>query len=39
MVLGNIMLLAEFHPDRVYDWFSELFIDAYDWVMVPMSTG
>ena len=39
MVLGNIMLLAEFHPDRVYGWFSELFIDAYDWVMVPNVYG
>jgi deoxyribodipyrimidine photolyase-related protein len=39
MVLGNIMLLAEFHPGRVYDWFSELFIDAYDWVMVPNVYG
>ena len=39
MVLGNIMLLAGFHPDRVYDWFSELFIDAYDWVMVPNVYG
>ena len=39
MILGNIMLLAGFHPDRVYDWFSELFIDAYDWVMVPNVYG
>jgi deoxyribodipyrimidine photolyase-related protein len=39
MVLGNIMLLAEFHPGRVYEWFSELFIDAYDWVMVPNVYG
>jgi deoxyribodipyrimidine photolyase-related protein len=39
MVLGNIMLLAGFHPGRVYDWFSELFIDAYDWVMVPNVYG
>ena len=39
MVLGNIMLLAEFHPDRVYDWFSVLLIDAYDWVMVPNVYG
>lgn len=39
MVLGNIMLLAGFHPDRVYNWFSELFIDAYDWVMVPNVYG
>ena len=39
MVLGNIMLLAGFHPGRVCDWFSELFIDAYDWVMVPNVYG
>ena len=29
------MLLCEFDPDEVYRWFPELFIDAYDWVMVP----
>ena len=35
MVLGNFMLLCRIHPDDVYRWFMELFIDAYDWVMVP----
>jgi len=35
MVLGNFMLLCGFRPDDVYRWFMELFIDAYDWVMVP----
>ena len=35
MILGNFMLLCEFDPDAVYQWFMELFIDAYDWVMVP----
>ncbi len=35
MVLGNFMLLCEFDPDDVYQWFMEMFIDAYDWVMVP----
>lgn len=35
MVLGNFMLLARIHPDAVYQWFMEMFIDAYDWVMVP----
>ncbi|NND55434.1 MAG: cryptochrome/photolyase family protein [Gammaproteobacteria bacterium] len=35
MVAGNLMLLAEIHPDDVYNWFSELFIDSADWVMVP----
>lgn len=39
MVLGNFMLLCEFDPDEVYQWFSELFIDAYDWVMVPNVYG
>lgn len=35
MVLGNAMSLLRVHPDSVYEWFMELFIDAYDWVMVP----
>jgi deoxyribodipyrimidine photolyase-related protein len=39
MVLGNIMFLCEFHPDDVYRWFMEMFIDAYDWVMVPNVYG
>lgn len=39
MVLGNFMLLCEFHPDAVYKWFMELFVDAYDWVMVPNIYG
>ncbi|HEX2606436.1 MAG TPA: cryptochrome/photolyase family protein [Flavisolibacter sp.] len=39
MVLGSFMLLCEFDPDDVYRWFMELFIDAYDWVMVPNVYG
>jgi deoxyribodipyrimidine photolyase-related protein len=39
MVLGNFMMLCEFDPDEVYKWFMELFIDAYDWVMVPNVYG
>lgn len=39
MMLGNFMLLCEIHPDEVYRWFMELFIDAYDWVMVPNVYG
>jgi deoxyribodipyrimidine photolyase-related protein len=39
MVLGNFMLLCEFNPDEVYRWFMEMFIDAYDWVMVPNVYG
>ncbi len=39
MVLGNFMLLCEFDPDEVYRWFMEMFVDAYDWVMVPNVYG
>jgi deoxyribodipyrimidine photolyase-related protein len=39
MVLGNFMILCEFDPDEVYKWFMEMFIDAYDWVMVPNVYG
>jgi deoxyribodipyrimidine photolyase-related protein len=39
MILGNFMLLCEFDPDEVFRWFMELFIDAYDWVMVPNVYG
>ncbi len=39
MILGNFMLLCEFDPDEVYQWFMELFIDAYDWVMVTNVYG
>ena len=39
MLLGNVMLLCGFHPNRVYTWFMELFVDAYDWVMVPNVYG
>ena len=39
MVMGNFMLLCEFNPDEVYRWFMEMYIDAYDWVMVPNTYG
>lgn len=39
MVLGNFMLLCEFDPQEVYNWFMELFIDSYEWVMVPNVYG
>jgi deoxyribodipyrimidine photolyase-related protein len=39
MIIGNFMLLNEFDPDEVYRWFMEMFIDAYDWVMVPNVYG
>ena len=39
MILSNFMLLSEIHPDAVYQWFMEMYIDAYDWVMVPNVYG
>ena len=39
MILGNFMLLCRIHPDEVYKWFMEMFIDSFDWVMVPNVYG
>lgn len=35
MILGGFMFLCEIDPDDVYVWFMEMFVDSYDWVMVP----
>jgi len=39
MILGNLMLLIGIKPKSVYKWFMEMFIDSYDWVMVPNVYG
>jgi deoxyribodipyrimidine photolyase-related protein len=39
MILGNFYLLCEFDPKEVHQWFMEMYIDAYDWVMVPNVYG
>ncbi|MEM0964412.1 MAG: cryptochrome/photolyase family protein, partial [Bacteroidota bacterium] len=39
MVLGGALFLTRFHPREVYRWFMEMFVDAYDWVMVPNVYG
>ncbi len=39
MIVGNFMVLTEVDPDEAYRWFMELYIDAYDWVMVPNVYG
>jgi deoxyribodipyrimidine photolyase-related protein len=39
MIIGNFCLLCEIDPDEVYKWFMEMFIDSYDWVMVPNVYG
>jgi deoxyribodipyrimidine photolyase-related protein len=35
MIAANLMLLCEINPADMYKWFASLFIDAYDWVLVP----
>ena len=35
MVLGGFFFLCEFDPDDIYHWFMQMFVDSYDWVMVP----
>jgi deoxyribodipyrimidine photolyase-related protein len=39
MVAANLMNLAGIEPQEVYRWFMEMFVDAYDWVMVPNVFG
>ncbi|MBU6310462.1 cryptochrome/photolyase family protein [Patescibacteria group bacterium] len=39
MILGSPQLLMGIRPADVYGWFMDLFIDAYDWVMVPNVFG
>ena len=39
MVICNIMNLAQIHPNEIYRWFMEMFVDSSDWVMVPNVYG
>ena len=39
MVVGNIMVLLEIHPQEVFKWFMEMFVDSSDWVMGPNVFG
>ena len=34
-----LLVLSKSHPDEVYGWFMEMYIDSYDWVMVPNVYG
>ena len=33
------MLLLEINPNYINKWFMELFIDSYEWVMIPNIYG
>ena len=39
MVISNIMNLSGIHPDEIYKWFMEMFVDSSEWVMVPNVYG
>ena len=39
MWLGNFFLLTQTKPNLVYKWFMEMFVDSYDWVMIPNVIG
>ena len=39
MVISNLMTLCRIHPDEIYRWFMEMFVDSSDWVMVPNVYG
>ena len=39
MVLSNVMLLTELCPKEVHQWFMEMYVDSYEWVMGPNVFG
>jgi deoxyribodipyrimidine photolyase-related protein len=39
MVLGNFFLLAGIAPSAVLRWFTEMYVDAHDWVMAANVIG
>lgn len=39
MVLGNFLLLAGVRPEEALRWFSEMYLDAHDWVMAANVIG
>ncbi len=39
MVMGNMMVLLEIHPQECHRWFMEMYVDSSDWVMGPNVYG
>ncbi|WP_299011004.1 cryptochrome/photolyase family protein [uncultured Tenacibaculum sp.] len=39
MILGNLALLLEVHPDEVDAWYLGVYIDAVEWVQLPNTRG
>lgn len=39
MIIGNFSNLFGISPQAVSDWFNEMYVDAYDWVVLPNVLG
>ena len=39
MIISNLMNLCRVSPHNIYEWFTEMYVDAHDWVMVPNVYG
>lgn len=39
MIIANWMTINEYNPIECLKWFSEMYVDAFDWVMVPNVLG
>ncbi|MFW6298955.1 MAG: cryptochrome/photolyase family protein [Bacillota bacterium] len=39
MIIGNLANLMEVHPPALREWFNEMYIDAFDWVVTPNVIG
>jgi|GEM_PF-2466116 len=39
MIIGNITSLLEIHPKRLRQWFLEMYVDSFDWVVTPNVFG
>ncbi len=39
MIIANLMNLTGINPNEMFRWFMEMYIDSYDWVMVPNVYG
>lgn len=39
MILGNITTLIGVNPNQVRQWFNEMYVDSFDWVVTPNVMG
>jgi deoxyribodipyrimidine photolyase-related protein len=39
MILGNFALLYGVQPKQVNNWFNQMYVDAFDWVVTPNVIG